>query len=241
MTGVPRSSGRLSSSTGRPDEVGDRTDPVDCSHTQPCLVEDPEQAGLGEPPRQRVTRSPPAVRVLERVACLGEVAGHSAGEDHGVAGGHQDAEGAARAQDLDEGEHGGCDVVDVLEDAVAEDEVGRAGPDDVEQPGGVTLHRAHLDTCLAGPSLERGERIGAGVDDGDPVAQPRDRHREASGAASHVEHVEPAGAAGAAGPGGEDATEGVPHHGGTGGTRRGRAVCGWHPVSLLSSQVMIGR
>lgn len=69
---------------------------------------------------------------------------------------------------------------------------------------------------LGGAALQREERVGAGVDDGDPMAEPGDRHREVPGAAAGVQDVQgvPAGRL-------DLAVEGVlqdlPHHSGTEG------------------------
>ena len=47
------------------------------------------------------------------------------------------------------------------------------------------------DPGLGGPTGQRGERVGAGVDHGDPVAGLGQRHGEPAGAAADVEHGEP--------------------------------------------------
>ena len=69
-----------------------------------------------------------------------------------------------------------------------------AGLDDVEQAGGVALDaRGPSTPALGGAALQRGQRVGAGVDHGDPVAEPGERDREAAGAAADVEDVEDRG------------------------------------------------
>ena len=98
-------------------------------------------------------------------------------------------------------------------------------------PGATTSSRPAASPCTRadaatpasrGPALERGERVGAGVDDGDPVAELGQRHGEAAGAAAGVEDVERRAPAGA---GRRDSlAQHVPHHGGAG--RAATAVVG---------------
>ncbi len=109
----------------------------------------------------------------------------------------------------------------MLEHAVAEHQVGAARLDDLEQPGGVALHRAHLDAGLAGPALQRGQRVRAGVDDGDPVAELGERDGEPAGAAADVQDVEAGGSRPS-----EHLAQHVPHHRGARRVRqrRGHAV-----------------
>jgi hypothetical protein len=82
-------------------------------------------------------------------------------------------------------------VVDDLEDAVREDEVGAAGGDEVAERGGVPLPGGDAvgDAGLGGAALEGGEGVGARVDDGDPVAELGERDGEAAGAAADVDDV----------------------------------------------------
>ncbi len=63
---------------------------------------------------------------------------------------------------------------------------------------GVALqgHELVLDAGLAGPAGQGGQGVGARVDDGDPMAERRERHREATGAAAEVEDVERPGSSG---------------------------------------------
>ncbi len=93
-----------------------------------------------------------------------------------------------------------------------------AAVDDVEEAVDVTLHTAHAvgDAGLRGPALQREQRVGAGVDDGDAVAEAGDGHREVARAAAGVENVQ--GVA----PGRldlvvESVLEDLPDHGGTEG------------------------
>ena len=132
-----------------------------------------------------------AVRVVEQRQRLGEVAGHGAGDDRGVPLGDQEREPAAGAEHLaDRGQCGGG-VVDHLEHAVAEHHVGAGGTGQLEQGAEVALLAGDLDAVLAGPAVQRGQGVGAGVDHGDPVAEPGHPDREPAGAAADVEDVEP--------------------------------------------------
>ena len=91
--------------------------------------------------------------------------------------------------------------------------------DEVGQVGEVALQAGDPagEPALGGAALQRGQRVGAGVDDGDPVAGARERHGEAAGAAAGVDDVE----ALAVGVGlGQDGGQHLPHHGGAGGRRR---------------------
>ena len=74
---------------------------------------------------------------------------------------------------------------------MAQHHVGAGGAGDVEQVGQVALLRRRPvgDAGLAGPAVEGGQGVGAGVDDGDPVAELGQRDREAAGAATDVEDV----------------------------------------------------
>ena len=101
-----------------------------------------------------------------------EVAGHGPGDHGGVPLGDQQAERAAGAEHpRHRGQRGGG-VVDDLEDAVAQHHVGAVGADHVEQAGQVALLAGDRDAVLAGPAVEGGQGVGAGVDHGDPVAEP---------------------------------------------------------------------
>jgi hypothetical protein len=118
----------------------------------------------------------------------------------------------------------------VLEDSVAQHEVGAAGLGDVGQPSGVTLHGAHGDTDVIGTTLEGGERVGTGVDHSHPVAELRERDGEAAGAPADVEDVEHVAAAPV-----EDGLHAFPDNGGaqravSAGTRTGTISHGGQPT-----------
>ena len=103
---------------------------------------------------------------------------------------------------------------------MAEHQVGAAGLDDVEQPGGVALHRAHRRRRPRRPGAAS-EASASGLGSTTVTRWPsrRQRHREAAGAAADVEDVERvltrAGGRG-------EVAQRVPDHGGA--QRRGR--CG---------------
>ena len=163
---------------------------------------------------------------VEQRPGLLEVAGHRPGDHRGVALGDEQAEHPAGAQHpADRGERGGR-VVDDLEDAVAEHDVGLAGLGDVEQVAEVALLAGDPvgHPGLAGAPVEGGQGVGAGVDDGDPVAEPGERDGEAAGAAADVEDVP--------GPGApvEHRPQARPHHGGP-----ARGVARWRSLDARSA------
>ncbi len=75
---------------------------------------------------------------------------------------------------------------------LGKDGVEAAALDDIEEAEHVALDAAHAvgDPGLGGPALQGEQGVGAGVDDGDVVAELGDGHREVAAAASGVEHVE---------------------------------------------------
>lgn len=109
-------------------------------------------------------------------------------------------------------------VVHVLQDAVAEHRVVPLALDHLEQAVDVALDTADPvgDPGLGGAALQREERVGAGVDDGDAVAEAGDRHREVAGAAAGVQDVQGV-PAGHLHPVVEGVLEDLPDHGGTEG------------------------
>ena len=75
---------------------------------------------------------------------------------------------------------------------MAQHRVVAAALDDVEEAVGVALDALHAvgDAGLGGAALQREQRVRAGVDDGDAVAEAGDGHREVAAAASGVEDVQ---------------------------------------------------
>jgi len=130
--------------------------------------------------------------VGEQIDRRGDVAGECLGQDRAAAVGDHDARRAARTQD------GGdrCEdlrrIVDLLEDAVAQYEIGTLGCDECRELVAVALHAIDKigDASIDGTTAKAGQRIGAGVDDRDPMSGPRERHGEAAGAATDVDHAE---------------------------------------------------
>ncbi len=170
----------------------------------------------GETPGHRVALAPAAVRVLKGLLGLLEVTGEGPGQ-HGTAqSGGEQAEDALGAQ----GGHRVADafggVVDVLQHAVAQHDVVPAALDHVEEAVGVALDAPHPvgDTGFGGAPLQGEERVRAGVDDRDAVAEPGGGHGEVAAAASGVEDVQRLTARGF-----DPAVQGVlqdlPDHGGT--------------------------
>ena len=134
---------------------------------------------------------PVCCSLVEQRQRLGDVAGHGAGDDRGVPLGDQEREPAAGAEHLaDRGQCGGG-VLDHLEHAVAEHHVSAGGTGQLEQGAEVALLAGDLDAVLAGPAGQGGQGVGAGVDHGDPVAEPGHPDRESAGAATDVEDFEP--------------------------------------------------
>ena len=96
---------------------------------------------------------------------------------------------------------------------MAQQQVGAAAGHEPGQVVEVALHRsdAVLHPALGGPALQRRQRVGAGVDDGDPVAGLGQRDGEAPGTATGVDDVQTT----AAGVGlGQHGGQHLPDHGG---------------------------
>ena len=163
----------------------------------------------------------------------GEVAGRGPGEHRGGEVGHQDAgrpTGPQRGRER--GDHLGR-VVHHLQQAVTEHQVGAARRDQAGEPVAVALHSGDpvRYAGLGGPSGQRGQRVGAGVHNGHPVAGLGQRHGETAGAAAHVHHLE-----GAARLPVQFAAQDRPDRG---GPRRGvrPEVCQFHPREPTQSRV----
>nr|BFE88888.1 hypothetical protein GCM10020093_114890 [Planobispora longispora] len=132
--------------------------------------------------------------------------------------GRQHADRSALAQQAAHGRQRADGVVDVLQDTVAEHQIGGARREKLSQVGGVALQRPHPHPGLGGTALQRGQRVGAGVDDRDGVPELGQRHGEPAGAASGVDDVEPP-AAGRGHLAGQHCPQDVPDDGGA--DRRG--------------------
>ena len=114
------------------------------------------------------------------------------GEDRRRPVGDQQAEPPAGAQDSGDCREGLERVVHHLEDAVAQDQVGAVRVDQAGQVGEVPLpaHHPVVEPALGDSPLQGGQRIRAGVDDGDPMALEGQRHGETTRAPPGVEDIE---------------------------------------------------
>ena len=81
-------------------------------------------------------------------------------------------------------------VVDRVEHAVRQDEVELLAGEQVCDRFDITLDGPHAlgDTCFAGPTTQRCQRVNAHVEDGDRCAGCSERHSEPAGATTTVEH-----------------------------------------------------
>lgn len=142
------------------------------------------------------------------------------GQDRATESGGQQTECSGRAERLHRVPHALGGVVHVLKDSVAEHGVVPTAPDHVEQAEDVSLDSVDPvgDPGLGGTALQREQRVGARVDDGDPVAQACDGNGEVARTATRVQYVQgvPAGRLDLAV---ESVFEDLPDHSGTeGGT-----------------------
>ena len=180
----------------RGQQVGEHPYPVDLLDREPGGGEQRGGALGVVAPAQGVPRPGPAVRVGEQRGRRVEVAVDGPAQHGGRPAGDQDAGRAAGPQrGGDRGDHPGR-VVDDLEHGVAQDQVDAARLDQAGERVAVALHGVHPvgDPGVGGPAGQRGERVGAGVDHGDPVPGLGERHGEPAGAAADVEHGQlPAG------------------------------------------------
>ena len=124
----------------------------------------------------------------------------------------QQREGAVGTQHRDDRVQRGGRVVDEAEHAVAQDQVDTLVGCQLAQVAQVALQAGDPvgHSLLVGPAGEGGQGVGAGVDDGDPVALGRHPDREPAGAAADVEDLLLPRAL-------EQGADGVPDHRGAGG------------------------
>ena len=159
---------------------------LDGRRLQPGRGEEVDDLVVGEAAPAPAGRAGRRVAVEQLAGGL-EVAGHGAGHHGRVALGDEQAEVPAGAQHAGDGREGGGGVVDHLEHAVAQHQVGLV--DQARQVGQVALLAGDPvgDPALAGAAVERGEGVGAGVDDLDGVAELGQRHREPARATADVD------------------------------------------------------
>jgi hypothetical protein len=108
---------------------------------------------------------------------------------HRTGGEHADRTGGP--QHLGDRRHGVRRGVDVLQHAVAEDQIHTRLAGHHREVRYVSLDHAERDVHLGGPAFGRGERVGTGIDHRHVVAQAGQRHGEPAGPAAGVEDVEP--------------------------------------------------
>jgi hypothetical protein len=160
-------------------DIGGRYEITEDAHSvhvlncQPGPLDQGSEAGRVEAPRQGIRRTPSAVVAGERVLSLGELASQGSGKDGGDTGGDHEADVSAVGKDPGDGLQGRSRVINELQGAVTAHEVGVSVGVDFKQVGGVTLHCHNPlgDPGVAGSTVQRGERVEAGVDDRDVMAK----------------------------------------------------------------------
>ena len=151
------------------------------------------QVGQREAARRRVIGRIPPERVAQCVQRLIEAAGGGAVQHGGHPVRGNDADHPTRAQDpARRQQRCGRDHRRSRARCAARRGRKRQRCDDVEQTCRVALNATDpiRHSRIGRSPNESGERIGAGVDHRDPVAEFRQRHREPTGAAPSVEDVE---------------------------------------------------
>ena len=123
---------------------------------------------------------------------LGELAGQRPGEHGGEPPCRDQAEVAAGGEHPGQRREGGLGVVDDLEGAVAADQVDLLLAHEPGERVGVALQGGDAvgDTALGAAAGQRGQGVGAGVDDGHLVAELGERDREPAGATTEVEDAQ---------------------------------------------------
>ena len=127
---------------------------------------------------------------VEQRAGLGEVTGHGARDDRGVALGDEQAEvppGRSTCRIVASAAAGSSTTSSTPWHSTTS---ALSAPTTSSRLDEVALPAGDLHPELARAAGERGQRVGAGVDDGDAVAELGHPHGEAAGAAADVEHVE---------------------------------------------------
>ena len=127
----------------------------------------------------------------ELASACGEVAGHGPGDDGGVPLGDQQAEPATGAEHPWIAASAAAGSSTTSRTPWQSTTSALPGPTTSSRPDEIALQTGDLDTDLAGSAGEGRQGVGAGVDHGDPVAEPGHPDREAAGAAADVEDLEP--------------------------------------------------
>jgi hypothetical protein len=174
---------------GRRDEITEDAHPVRVLNLKPGAFDKGSDARGVEAPRQGIRRPPSAVIAGECALGLGELASQSPGEHSGDPGGDHEADVPTVGEHTCDGSQGRRGVIDELEGAVAAHEVGVGVGMDLEQVGGVALDRHDPlgDPKVASSTGQRGQRVGAGVDDGDVVTELGQRNGQTTGATAKID------------------------------------------------------
>jgi hypothetical protein len=174
------------------DEVGEDPDAVHVVNTQPGRPEQCHELGFREPTREGVVITEPSVGIVECVHRFVEATGQCPAGDRRGDSGRKDAGPTTGAQYAGNRSESGGRVIDVLEDAVAEHDIDARSGDGAREAADVALDGTHLpgETGLGRPALEGGQRVGAGIDDGDAMPEGSQGYGELAGATPCVDDVE---------------------------------------------------
>ena len=156
---------------------------------QPGAFDQSRDAGCVKTPWQGVRRAPSTVIAGEGALGLGELAGERAGQHGGDAGSDHEADVSAVGEHLGDGSQGRRGVIDELQRAMAAHEVGVGVWVDLKQVCGVSLygHDALADPGVTGSTVQRGQRVKAGVDDRDVMAELGQRNGQTTSATAKVD------------------------------------------------------
>ena len=143
------------------------------------------------PPGARYRLAAPDADAGEQPPRLVEPPGQGAVDDRRDRAGGQHAHRATRPQHAGHRGHRRGRGIHVLQDAVAQHQVGALLAGQRGQVGGVALDGAQRHRHLGRAALRRGQRVRARVEHRDRVPGRGQRHREAPGPAASVDDVEP--------------------------------------------------
>jgi len=159
---------------------------------QPGFFDQRGEAGGVEASRQGVRRTPSTVVTGERALGLGELAGKGSGKHRGDAGGDHEADVSAVSQHTGDRSHGRSRVIDELQRTMTAHEVGIGVGVNLEQVGGIALNRHNLigDPGVTSATIQRGQRVQAGVDDRDVMTKLSQWNGQTAGATAKVDHAQ---------------------------------------------------